>query len=273
MVSMTRVRALLLVLALACTGCEKKADPQASAQRFFELVGSGQSKEAYQSAAFGFQAQRSAAVFETAAKEMGLADHVGGEWETPKIDGRSATVRLRVRTRAGKELPLIVTLTWESGTWRVYSLRSPPSPTTGISENRFTLVGKAPAFTDAVTQPVPPEIELRQLVRENLLRFNEAIAAKSFDAFYDSVSRKWQDQLTKGQLQRAFQPFIDKQVEIGSIQTVDPIWDAPVTVGTNGLLVLSGYYPTQPYRVQFALKFIYELPSWKLFGAEVNLRK
>jgi hypothetical protein len=270
---MSWLRGFLLVLALAGAGCEQKADPQASTQRFFELVASGQSQTAYQNAAFGFQAQRSAAVFETAAKEMGLTDYVSGEWDQPEIDGQNAKLAVRVKTRSGKELPLIVTLTKESGTWRVYSLRSPPSETTGISENRFSLVGKAPTFTDAVTQPVPSEMELRQLVRENLLRFNDAIVAQSFDAFYDSVSRKWQDQLTKGQLQRAFQPFIDKQVEISSIRTVEPIWDAPVTVGTDGLLLLSGYYPTEPHRVHFALKFLYELPSWKLFGLDVNLRK
>jgi hypothetical protein len=264
---------LLLLLVLALGGCGKKSDPLTSAQGFFQLVAAGQAQTAYESAAFGFQAQRSAAVFETAAKEMGLAEHVSTTWDQPEIDGRTAKISVRVQTRAGKELPLIVTLTKESGDWRVYSLRSPPNEATGISENRFTLVGKAPALANAVQQPVPPELELRALVRENLLRFNDAIATKSFDVFYESVSRKWQDQLTKGQLQRAFQPFIDKKVDLAGIQNVEPVWDAPVTVGTDGLLILSGYYPTEPYRVQFALKFIYELPTWKLFGVEVNLRK
>lgn len=279
---MIRLRSLpLLALALAIAGCTKKPDPAASAQRFFEQVAAGQGQAAYQGAAFGFQAQRSAAAFEIAAREMGLTDYASGQWEQPEIDGSSAKVRVRVKTRAGKEFPLVVTLTKESGTWRVYSLRSPRSETTGISENRFTLVGKAPTLTDTAAQPVPSETELRQLVRENLLRFNDAIATKSFDAFYDSVSVAWQtgrltqgqNQLTKGQLQRAFQSFIDQKVNIGGIAKLDPIWDTPVSVGTDGLLAVSGYYPTEPYRVHFALKFIYELPTWKLFGLDVNLRK
>ncbi len=264
---------LLFLLALAWGGCTKKPDPVASTRRFFELVGSDQAKTAYESAAFGFQAQRSAAVFETAAKEMGLTDYASADWETPEIEGHTAKLNTRVKTKSGKELPLIVTLTDESGAWRVFSLRSPPSATTGLSENRFTLVGKAPSLTDSVTQPVPPELELRQLVRDNLLLFNAAIASKSFDTFYDSVSLKWQDQLTKGQLQRAFQPFIDKQVSLAGIEKVDPIWDSPVRLTTDGLLRLSGYYPTEPYRVHFDLKFLYELPNWKLFGIDVNLRK
>jgi len=100
-------------------------------------------------------------------------------------------------------MPLIVTLLDESGAWRVYSLKSPPSEQTGIAENRFSLVGKAPALAGGAIPPVPPEEEVRMLIRDSLLRFNEAIASRSFDAFYDFVARKWQDQLTKGQLQRA----------------------------------------------------------------------
>jgi hypothetical protein len=274
--AMAPFRSLLLALALglACAGCsQKKSDPLEAAKLFFQQVSSGQAQVAYQNAAFGFQAQRTATVFEAAAKEMGLVESPGAEFEPPQIEGRTAKIRARVQTKEGKTLPLIVTLTRESTKWQVYSLKSPPSEETGISENRFTLVGKAPAFTDAATQPVPPETDLRKLVKENLLRFNEAIASKSFDAFYESVSLKWQDQLTKGQLQRAFQPFIDKHIDLSAIDKADPIWDSPVSVGTDGLMVLSGYYPTEPYRVHFSLKFLYELPTWKLFGIDVNLRK
>lgn len=265
---------LAFLLALGLAGCTKQTDPLTSAQTFFRQVANGQAELAWQSAAFGFQAQRNATVFATAAKEMGLADAVDMKWEAPERDGRSVKIRVTIRTREGKTLPFIVTLLNETGAWRVFSLRSPPSETTGISENRFTLVGKAPApLKDVVNTPVPSEQELRQLVRENLLRFNEAIVAKSFDSFYDSVAVKWQEQLTKGQLQRAFQPFIDKKINIALIEKVDPIWTSAIGIGTDGLLNVSGYYPTKPYEVYFSLKFFYELPAWKLFGLDVNLRK
>ena len=272
---------LALALALALASCTKKADPLAAAQLFLQQVSAGQAQAAYQTAAFGFQAQRSAAVFETAAREMGLVDTAGAEWDKPQIEGRTAKIPVRVKTKDGKEVPLIVTLTRESSKWEVYSLKSPPNETTGISENRFTLVGKAPALNDAVSQPVPPEAELRQLVRTTLLTFNDAITTNSFDAFYNSVSTAWQTgkftggqgQLTKGQLQREFQPFVDKKINLSGIKTVDPVWTTPVSVGTDGLLVLSGYYPTEQFRVIFSLKYTYELPTWKLFGIDVKLEK
>jgi hypothetical protein len=206
------LRLFLLAALLSLGSCSKPVDAQTAAQKFFEQIAAGQADATYQSAAFGFKAQRSATVFNAAAKDMGLTDYAGAEWDKPERDGRTTTIRAKIKTTGGATIPLIVTLVKESGKWRIFSLRSPPSGDTGVSENRFSLVGKAPAFADAVTKPVPPENEIRQLVHDNLMRFDEAIKSQSFDSFYDSVSVHWQDQLTKGQLQRAFQPFIDKKV-------------------------------------------------------------
>ena len=89
------LRLLFLAIFLPLSGCTKKVDSLTAAQHFFELVGSGQTDAAYQSAAFGFKAQRSAAVFAAAAKDMGLTDYVGGDWEKPERQGRSATIRVR----------------------------------------------------------------------------------------------------------------------------------------------------------------------------------
>jgi hypothetical protein len=264
---------LCLALFLPLGGCTKKADPQTVAQHFFEQIAAGQAEAAYRSTAFGFQAQRSAVVFVAAAKDMGLTDYAGGDWDKPERDGDTVTIRVKIHTKKGTDIPLVVTVVNQSGAWRVFSLRSPPNQQTGISDNRFSLVGKIPSFVDAVTKPMPAENEIGQLVRDNLLRFNEAIGSESFDAFYDSVSTHWQDQLTKGQLQRAFQPFIDQKINISQVKTATPIFDTPPAVNSEGLLVVAGHYETQPYRIQFAMKFYYELPTWKLFGLDVNLLK
>lgn len=267
------LRLFLLVALLSLGSCSKPVDPQTAAQKFFEQVANGQADAAYQSAAFGFKAQRSSTVFATAAKDMGLTEYAGAEWDKPERDGRTTTIRVNIKTTGGTAIPLIVTLVKESGAWKIFSLRSPPSGESGISENRFSLVGKAPAFADAVTKPMPPENEIRQLIRENLLRFNEAIASQSFDAFYDSVAMHWQDQLTKGQLQRAFQPFIDKKISLAAIGETNPVFDTPPSINSEGLLIAAGHYDTSPYRVRFAMRFYYELPAWKLFGLDVDLVK
>ena len=42
-------------------------------------------------------------------------------------------------------------------------------------------------------------------------------------------------------------------------------------IGSDGVLVVKGYYETKPYRTTFMLRFIYELPYWRLYGVEVQL--
>lgn len=272
---------LLLAAVLSFSGCTKKRSPLESAQFFFEQVGSGHADEAYRSAAFGFQAQRSVAIFAAQAKDLGLTDYAGSEWGQPERDGNSYNISVKVGTNGGKEIPLIVTLVNETGAWRVFSIHSPPNAETGLIENRFTLVGKAPDLNSGLNEPAPATNEIRQLVRDTLLHFNAAIAAKSFDSFYDYVSVAWQTgsltngeyQLTKGQLQRAFQPFIDRKMDLGEVAKLDPIFDNPPAINSDGLLFVSGHYVGETHKIVFALKYIYELPSWKLFGIDVNLVK
>ena len=255
------------------TGCGSKPDPAAAATRFFELIGQGKAQQAYESAAFTFQAQQSEKVFAQTAKEMGLTQFASAKWETPEITGKTAKLRGEISTTKEAKIPLVVTLNEESGSWRVFSLRSPRDVQTGRAENRFTLIGKPPAFNDALSQPMPNEAAIKALTRETMARFNEAIQQQSFTGFYQRVSRSWQKQLTEGQLQRAFQPFIDNKIDLSQVQELEPVFTEPPHITTEGLLLVTGTYATTPYKTVFMLKYIYELPRWQLFGIDIRLEK
>ena len=261
--------AVLLLLG----GCGKKSDPLGAAKQFFEQIAAGKTQEAYASAAFGFQAQQSESVFAQTVREMGLAEFASAEWQPAEISGREARLPVTVRTKQGEELPFVVTLVEESGKWRVHALRTPRNGSMTRTDNRFSLVGKGAGFSDALNRPLPTDAEVQVLTRETLLAFNQAIRQQSFTEFYAGVSTAWQKQLTEGQLQRAFQPFIEKGVDLKGIAALPAVIDPPPFISTDGLLMVSGHYPTQPYKVHFSLKYIYELPRWKLFGIDVNLRQ
>ena len=89
--------------------------------------------------------------------------------------------------------------------------------------------------------------------------------------------------MTLKQLQHAFQPFIDKKVNLGALRTLAPIFDTPPVIDPEGLLIVLGHYPSQPYtgegnpsgsfKVYFSLRYTYELPKWKLLGIDVQLTK
>ena len=260
-----------LLLALTLAGCSKKADPTAAARTFFELIAAGKAAEAYESATYGFKAQQTDKFFEQTAKELDLVNFASMTSEAAEVERNSAKLKIEMTTKAGKKIPLLLTLVDERGAWRVHAIRSPKSTETGLSANLFGTVGKGTAFVDALNRPMPDAKEINKLIETHLLMFDEAVQEGSFDRFYGRVSRAWQGQLTKGQLTREFQPFIDKKVSLAAIRGKEPVLDAPATLTTDGLVIAKGYYDTKPLRVLFTLKFIYELPKWRLFGMDVSI--
>ncbi len=263
-----------LACLLAACGGEKKSDPATAARTFLEQVIRGETGAAYHSAAFGFQSQQSEKAFEATAREIGLVGGTLESLEKTEEDAGSVKFNARLGTAPKQEQrEFVINVQSEGGAWRVFSVRTPRNPKTGVSENPFSVVGKSTAFDEAMNKPLPSERELRRLVREAMAAFAEAVNQRTFSGFYQHVSNAWQAQLTEKQLQRAFQGFIDQNVNLGGVADTEPVFDTTPQVTTDGLLLISGHYPTRPYEVYFAFKFIYELPEWKLFGVDVYLRK
>jgi hypothetical protein len=289
-----------VVTVLVLVSCSQKVSPADAAKSFFERVKAGQVEDAFKSSAFAFQAQQSQKFFEAKLKEVGLTDIAAAEYQPAEMEdgGRSARVRADFKTAAGLTVPLVVTLVHESGAWKVFAIMSPRDAKTGLVTNRFSVVGHGPDFVEPVNRQPPPSAEAAEMmITETLLRFNAAIKEEDFVPFFDACSLAWQDQLVTGEfkpgtpmtmrvalterekeigasrLHRAFQPFIDKKVDLEGVSKKKPILDGPPQVTTDGLLVVSGQYETEPYRIIFSMKFMYELPKWKLFGLDVSLRK
>lgn len=265
--------AFALFVALFTASCGQKPDAKAAAQQFFDQVAKGNAQQAHSGAAFAFQAEQNARVFEQAAKEQGLIGARGVELEPLEADGKMAKFNAIITTPRGERRTYIATLQQESGDWKMFSLKTPRSLETGLRENHFSLVGKGAAFSDALNQPMPDEKAIKQLATETVRLFNDAVQRKSFAVFYESVSAKWRSTLTERQLANAFQPFVDQGVNMSGALAMEPILDPPPQITTDGLLLVTGYYPSKPYQVVFSLKYIYELPNWKLFGIDMNLRK
>lgn len=264
----------LLIFIVAAPGCSKKtADPAQAVNAFFELLRKGDPHAAYESAAFAFQAQQSASNFEATVADLGLSDFAAINWTRRVTKEKEASLDGEITTRAGAKVPLAVTLLREGGGWKLYALHTTGGAGPLPTENRFSLVGKGAAFTDGFDKNLPPMPAMVDLVRSTLLDFNAAIQNKNFGDFYRSISNKWQSQLSEKRLERAFQPFIDSGMDFGEIRDGAPVFDQKPRINSEGLLVASGYFPAKQFRVVFSLKYLYELPKWKLFGIDLNLVK
>ena len=147
-----------------------------------------------------------------------------------------------------------LTYIYESSAWRLLGLNV-----------------KATPFV-ANTGKMPTDKELNTLALDSLLLFNAAILTKSFENFYVKIAKLWQKEATPEQLLEIFQSFIDKEINIASIAKLAPTFEGTPTVNEDGLLVIKGSYPTQPSKVVFQLKYVYEDENWKLVGINVQVK-
>ncbi len=267
-----RPAAILAVFALLLGGCHKSApNPTPAAQQFFILVSSGKFAEAYEATTFSFRALQTETAFEANCRDLKLTSARSLDLGAPEIQGRSAKMTGDLQIADGTSLKLIVKLEEERGAWRVSAVTTPRSLETGESDNRFTKLGRRSEFGDPASLPMPDEKTLKHMTQTYLLAFNQAVRERSFADFYETVAEDWKKELTEKQLQRAFQGFIDRGLDITAISNEDPIFDTPPQINGKGYLVLQGHYNTKPNLVLFDLKFTYELPEWKLYGIDLKL--
>lgn len=124
----------------------------------------------------------------------------------------------------------------------------------------------------AEAQKVPPEKELKTLVRDSLLAFNDAVQEKNFAGFYKhELATAFRDQMSLEKFNTAFQPFLEKGYDISNIKNSDPVFDAPPAIDDDGVLAVTGSYATRPNKVTFKLKYLQEKSAWKLVGINVQV--
>jgi hypothetical protein len=224
------------------------------AETFMALLAQGNVGAAYESTASAFRMQTSRSAFEDYVTRMGLLDNASASWTSRSVSNNKATLSGSITTKQRAVIPVTMELLKEAGEWRVMSLSGP-------------LAG---ALSSGGTPQVPADEDLRKLARKTLLDFDAAVGAADFSSFYRGISRLWQNETTPADLQGIFQEFVDQRVSIAAIGEVDAVFDQAPSVDDDGLLVLSGYYPTDGMKVQFLLRYLYEHPEWKLAGIRVS---
>ena len=222
---------------------------------FLSLLGQNKTAEAYASTASGFRAQMSEADFTAAVKKVGLDDYASASWNNRNVNNQDGSVEGTVTSKKGGTTPVAIRLVYEQAAWKVVGVRYGGVELTDV---------RAP-------KQVPPEADLRRMVKDALLDFNEAVSIKDFTGFFGRLSSSFQKEATPAKLQQAFQEFIDKGLDIGSIKNLDPQLDPPPAIDGEGVLVVEGRYPTQPSAVQFTLKYVDEAGVWKLNGIHVKV--
>lgn len=120
--------------------------------------------------------------------------------------------------------------------------------------------------------PVPPEQELKALVRDSLLAFHKAIQVRDFKGFQLEISSAWRKQITAEELEKVFQSFVDQQIDLSGVANTDPVFSEASSVSKTGVLLTQGMYPTSPTRIDFRLQYVQEEGAWKLFAIKIEAK-
>jgi hypothetical protein len=228
-----------------------------ASEQFLDHLGRGQVAAAYADAADGFRAQMDEGAFARAVQTVGLTDYASASWHNRQINNNEGTAEGTVTTKGGDTRPVAVRLVVEGGQWKVVGLR----------------YGGVDVTTVKAPPAVPPAAELERMAAEALLAFNRAVQAGDFTAFYGTLSELWKKQTTPEKLRATFREFIDKKIDIAPIRDLTPRFAPPPAVNEQGVLVVTGQYPTEPSRVRFELEYVREGGGWALMGITVRVGK
>jgi hypothetical protein len=147
-------------------------------------------------------------------------------------------------------------------------------------ESEWKLVGifitmeeaPADATSAANKKEIPSADQVVALTNRSMMLLAQAVSRDDFSDFYGSIAKLWQQQITKDKLREQLVVFIEKKISLTIIEGVTPVFSEKPYLDKDGLLVLKGRYPTQPYWVEFELDFFNEESQWKLLGFNVVTR-
>ncbi|HEX8289722.1 MAG TPA: hypothetical protein VF556_17200 [Pyrinomonadaceae bacterium] len=138
---------------------------------------------------------------------------------------------------------------------------------TKTKETKETTKTKSTAKADASKGEIPSDDELQDMVKETLLEFNDAVQGNDFTNFHAKICEPWQEQATPESLRESFKVFIDKDIDIAPISSLDAQFSTEPEIGRElgyKTLKLKGQYPTRPNLTKFELNYIPEGKEWKL---------
>ena len=118
---------------------------------------------------------------------------------------------------------------------------------------------------------VPSERALEALVKASLLSFNDANVTGNYTVFHAKLSKPFREQFPPEKLKETFKEFSEKNIDIDVIAALKPSYEPAPSIDAEGKLLVKGYFPTEPIRVNFELDFIPSDGEWKLIRINVKL--
>lgn len=245
---------LAVIAAIVAAVFYLTADVTRAGDSFFTLIRNGNAADAYRATAKEFQAATSEAQFLAFLKSSSIADFESAAWTSRSISNNVGELEGSIKTKGGGVVPVKIKFVKEGGKWKLLSIE------------------KAAAGVVAGTGPptVPADADMIALTDGSVLLLGRAVNANDFQGFYRASAKIWQNQTTPDALKEVFKSFIDQKIDLTVIEGRKPEYSEKAAIDESGRLILKGYYPVEPGRINFTLKYIQEEGQFKLIGINVS---
>ena len=113
--------------------------------------------------------------------------------------------------------------------------------------------------------------EIRALVTSDLVLLSDSIDKQDFSMYLSVSSMQFQSKFSNEKLIDLYQPFINQKINLKKWMAGDFILSNEASINDNGVLVISGKYPTLPNSLKFTLNFVFSDSAWKSLGPHVTI--
>ena len=257
--------ALGVVAAIAsCTGVHflfvfvSTADSADIADRYLTALGEDRVSDAYQLTSTTFREEQGPETFADVMDGVSMVGHELESWENRTLDHNRFNMYVgTLTTESGRALPFIMEVVEEDGGWRVQTLTGP---------------GRHDVGPGAWFRQVPKEATLKQIVRDTMLHFDDAVRDRDLRRFYDTM---WTARtgISYWKFEATFQDLLDDSVDLSGVQGVEPEFVNPPKLDRTSegtLLVVNGRFDAETGQVPFTFRYKYEHPTWRLFNINVG---
>lgn len=232
------------------------ADMTKIADEFFLAVKGKDMDKAYSYLSEDFQTNTTKSDLQKYLEANSMSNFKEASWESRSINGGRGDLTGSITTESGGVVPITLSFVKGESGWKIYSIQKPSS---GIQE-------------ESVSSEVPSEQELVQLVNQSMNVFAESVNERNMVKFHSYVSALWQQQFTTEKFDEAFGSFYDLGLDFTLLRNYSPQFSSKPTIDEDGVLLISGHYPTQPNKVYFTQKYIFEGLGWKMVGFNINIK-
>jgi hypothetical protein len=131
--------------------------------------------------------------------------------------------------------------------------------------------GETQKPASAENQQIPIRLEQAlYLIRSTLLTLNDANRSGNYTVLRDLAAPGFQTKNTAADLARIFADLRTRHVDLFAVALLAPQMTAPPRI-ENGMLRLTGIFPTQPSQITFDLLFQSVANQWRLFGISAQV--